>query len=70
MDANNPKRLWVDLLESISKRKILSELADKFDVNDSPLTDARAIASKFNVYFNQVAPNLNASLGPCQTDPM
>ena len=69
-NANNPKRLRSDLLESISKRKIRSELPDKFDVDNSTLTDARAIANEFNNYFNQVAPNLNASFGPCQSDPM
>ena len=69
-NAGNPKRLWSDLLEAIKKKKFQTRPPARFDVDGESLADNSAIAESFNKYFSQVAPKLDAALGPSSIDPM
>ena len=69
-NAGNPKRLWADLLDVIQKKKTSHELPSKFELDDSIIHTPQIIAQHFNEYYAQVAPTLDATLGPCPVDPL
>ena len=69
-NAGNPKRLWGDLLEAINKRKAHVDLTNSFEINNSVVSSPEAVARQFNDYYSQIAPTLDAALGPCSVDPL
>ena len=68
--ANNPRLLWENLLQAINKRKEKRKPASSYEINGEFITDSRLIAESFNEYYSNVAPNLDASLGPSNVDPL
>ena len=69
-NADQPRKLWDNLLEAIQKKKKTSSLPPRFDVDGAAIDDPHVIASLFNKYYSQVAPKLDESLGPSNTDPL
>ena len=69
-NSGNPKRLWSDLLNAIQKRKVHVELPNSFETANTTVDNPEDVAHLFNEYYSQVAPTLDAALGPCTTDPL
>ena len=69
-NSDNPKRLWADLFDAIQKKKSNVELPKSFEVNNSTVDTPETVANLFNDYYSQVAPTLDAALGPCTVDPL
>ena len=68
--ANNPRLLWERLLQAIQKQKVKPKPAQGFDVDGELVTNNQHIAEAFNVYYSNVASNLDTALGPQTTDPL
>lgn len=69
-NSGNPKKLWSDLLSAIQKNKTHEELPSRFEVDGTVIDKPDAVAQRFNEYYSQVAPTLDAALGPCCVDPL
>ena len=67
---NNPRLLWENLLKAIQKPNVKTKPASRFEINGDLVTDEHLIAESFNSYYNEVAPKLDAALGPSGADPM
>ena len=67
---NNPRLLWENLLKAIQKPNVKTKPASRFEINGDLVTDEHLIAESFNSYYSEVAPKLDAALGPSGADPM
>ena len=69
-NAGKPRQLWGDLLEAIQKKKKLSSLPPRFEINEATIDNPHIIADMFNKYYGKVAPKLDDALGPSDVDPL
>ena len=69
-NMNNPRLLWEDLLQATQKQKSKSAPVSRFEIDGNFVTDTEVIAESFNDYYSNVAPNLDAALGPSDVDPL
>ena len=69
-NTNNPRLLWENLLKAIQKPKVRQNISPRFEVDGDFLTEDKPIADSFNSYYSNVARNLEAALGPSNTDPL
>ena len=67
---NNPRLLWENLLQATNKQKVKPRPVSRFEVDGDFVTDQRVITESFNTYYSNVAPNLEAALGPSDADPL
>ena len=66
--GNDVKKTWSVIREIIQKSRTKNELPNTFMVDDTPISDGRTIANKFNTFFSCVGKNKNENIETVKTN--